>query len=282
MRIALVLLVIALSVFCSPVATSSEHSLKRSVHKVVSKRSEAESKPPKAESKPPKAESKPPKAESKPPKAESKPPKSESKPPKAESKPPKADPERIGCFKEVSKSRDLPFRRGSKGNAPEHCKRHCKEHGYLYAGVQKGSWCFCGNSFTKHVQVDDSECNTKCSGDSSRSCGGTQRTEIYSTVRRKLVLKGLGCFIDSRNRDLPIEHRSNVNTPGFCLNLCASKGFMYAGVQASEWCFCGNSLGKHGIAKDSDCNIGCSGDRRQSCGGHWRNFIYTTGVPVPK
>ena len=51
-------------------------------------------------------------------------------------------------------------------------------------------------------------------------------------------------------------------------------------LQSSNWCFCGNSYGKHGILKESECNRLCSGDTSEVCGGGWKNSIYATGVYI--
>lgn len=68
---------------------------------------------------------------------------------------------------------------------------------------------------------------------------------------------------------------SAQNTPQRCIQVCASKGFKYAGVQYSESCLCGNSYGKFGAA--SNCNMACTGDSRQVCGGGNANSVYSTG-----
>jgi hypothetical protein len=43
-------------------------------------------------------------------------------------------------------------------------------------------------------------------------------------------------------------------------------------------CFCGNSYGSHGL--DTNCNIPCSGNSIQICGGANSNSIYQTECPT--
>ena len=87
----------------------------------------------------------------------------------------------------------------------------------------------------------------------------------------------LGCFKDPNN---PFDldgylERSRQNTPQRCVQVCASRGFKYAGVQFAESCLCGNSYGRFGQA--ANCNMACTGDGRQVCGGSNANSVYSTG-----
>ncbi len=90
----------------------------------------------------------------------------------------------------------------------------------------------------------------------------------------------LGCFKDSgdpfgtENRDLNglFVSKSDM-TVKKCINLCKSKGFKYAGVEYGSQCFCGNSYGKYG--KADNCNMKCSGNANEICGGFWAINIYT-------
>ncbi len=89
----------------------------------------------------------------------------------------------------------------------------------------------------------------------------------------------IGCFRDT-NAPLDIDgyiERSRANTPGRCVSICKSKGFRYAGVQYGESCLCGNSYGRYGAA--SNCNMACTGNSDETCGGGFANYVYATGVP---
>uniref|UniRef100_A0A1I8J604 DUF3011 domain-containing protein n=1 Tax=Macrostomum lignano TaxID=282301 RepID=A0A1I8J604_9PLAT len=58
------------------------------------------------------------------------------------------------------------------------------------------------------------------------------------------------------------------------------------GMQARDWCHCGNSYGRYGQVADSECKLKCSGNIWKdnywvsggTCGGHWRNEVYSTGL----
>ncbi|OAQ20922.1 WSC domain-containing protein [Thermosulfurimonas dismutans] len=98
----------------------------------------------------------------------------------------------------------------------------------------------------------------------------------------------LGCFKDQgdpyglNGRDLAaFGFGSDKMTPDLCMRECARRGYRYAGVQYSSQCFCGNSYGKYGPA--TNCNMNCTGDKNQICGGNWANSIYNVvGLNVPK
>lgn len=94
----------------------------------------------------------------------------------------------------------------------------------------------------------------------------TPRDELrYSTYQ--------GCYADAPARALPHEAGSRSDmTPQVCQALC--EGYAYAGVQYYDQCFCGDEL-RHEIRPTEECNTPCAGDGSQTCGGEWRNSIYS-------
>ena len=86
-----------------------------------------------------------------------------------------------------------------------------------------------------------------------------------------------GCYVDNEGgrRVLPHKaHYSSKNTIEICKKLCFEKGYQYAGVEYSKECFCGNNLPRKIAPKQSDCNMDCSGDKFQKCGGGNRMNVY--------
>jgi len=89
----------------------------------------------------------------------------------------------------------------------------------------------------------------------------------------------IGCFKDTNVFDLNgFLERSSRNTPQTCIANCKARGFKFAGVQYGESCLCGNSYGRYGTA--SNCNMKCTGDPGQNCGGYSANAVYSTGAAV--
>lgn len=65
-----------------------------------------------------------------------------------------------------------------------HCINFCRELGYVYAGMQHHSSCFCGNTFPKaHTfpELTEDKCNTSCHGNPGQMCGGEYANSVYET-----------------------------------------------------------------------------------------------------
>lgn len=83
----------------------------------------------------------------------------------------------------------------------------------------------------------------------------------------------VGCFKDRPGRDLNGSRSdSSAMTPASCIALCKSQGFAYAATQYGRQCFCGNSYGQYGAA--DNCNMPCSGNPSELCGGFYANSVY--------
>ena len=87
-------------------------------------------------------------------------------------------------------------------------------------------------------------------------------------------------MVNSRALGFQIERFYSVQD---CVDQCATKGFLYAGLQNGDLCFCGNDFDKYGRADDLECNIKCrkpdedvtiTNNPFDSCGGRWRNSVY--------
>ncbi|KAH6905304.1 copper radical oxidase [Coprinopsis sp. MPI-PUGE-AT-0042] len=66
-----------------------------------------------------------------------------------------------------------------------------------------------------------------------------------------------------------------------CINFCDAQGAIYAGVEYSV--LCGNTLSNGGglTAPTSECNMRCSGDIAQPCGGPGRLNLFWSGATPP-
>ena len=101
------------------------------------------------------------------------------------------------------------------------------------------------------------------SGSSTQAGGGDKTAANY-----------LGCYTDRQDRDL-----QGATGPGptneACQAFCADRGFPFAATQWGSQCFCGNTYGKYGQVPESSCNMGCSGNPSEKCGGWWANSVYS-------
>ncbi len=92
----------------------------------------------------------------------------------------------------------------------------------------------------------------------------------------------LGCFKDPSHENKDPSHEdlgrdqalihSNVLTGARCVTTCGTRGYRFAATQNGATCICGNVYGFSGAA--DNCNLPCSGDRAEACGGFNANSIY--------
>jgi beta-D-xylosidase 4 len=60
------------------------------------------------------------------------------------------------------------------------CSDICGRLGYQYAGVEYSWQCFCGSSINSNAnKVAESQCSTRCPGNSSETCGQSNRVNIW-------------------------------------------------------------------------------------------------------
>lgn len=94
------------------------------------------------------------------------------------------------------------------------------------------------------------------------------------------VVAAAACFKDQATRDLDGHAATRGDmTPQTCIAICRSQGFAYAGAQFAAWCFCANGYGRYGPA--DNCDMKCSGDPNQICGGSWANSVYSVALGTP-
>jgi hypothetical protein len=174
----------------------------------------------------------------------------------------------LGCYTDSS-ARALPTVLAWSGATPESCIASAKAHNLAYAGVQYGGQCFGGNTLG-YSHVATSDCNMPCSANPGELCGGPWRNGVYSTS------SFVGCYTDSSTRALPTVLAWSGATPESCIASAKAHNLAYAGVQYGGQCFGGNTLGYSHVAT-SDCNMPCSANPGELCGGPWRNRVYSTG-----
>ena len=88
----------------------------------------------------------------------------------------------------------------------------------------------------------------------------------------------LGCYMDKQVRDLQGAVGPGPSNAA-CQAFCGEKGFRFAATQWGSQCFCGNSYGRYGRLPESSCNLGCSGNPSEKCGGWWASSVYEVGKP---
>jgi hypothetical protein len=118
------------------------------------------------------------------------------------------------------------------------------------------------------------------------ACGGdAQKTEIAtasSALAASATSAGtyVGCYTDNGTRALPQLLAESGATADSCIAAAKQASLAYAGLQYGGECWAGNTLGISKVT-DSQCNMPCSSDKSEACGGSWRNTIYSTVATSP-
>ncbi|KAF8341317.1 uncharacterized protein EI90DRAFT_1719489 [Cantharellus anzutake] len=199
----------------------------------------------------------------------------------------------LGCYTDDTNNRALKgYSTSVSYNTPGWCINTCASQGYTYGGVEFGQECYCSNSITTTsttgVATSASDCSMPCSGDSSQKCGGGNRIGIYKSSSSTSGWGLLGCYNDdTSNRALKgYSTSSSSNSVTSCESTCQAQGFKYAGVEYGQECYCSNSITTTSMTgtlqSPSDCNMPCSGNSQQICGGSYRINIYSfSGTSTP-
>ncbi|XP_076034140.1 xylosyltransferase oxt-like [Oratosquilla oratoria] len=128
------------------------------------------------------------------------------------------------------------------------------------------------------------ECKRLITNISCQVTAGTfypTRLPSYCPSNGQVRGKYMGCFLDSREERILKGHGAQLrrNTPLTCADICYQRGYIYAGVQYSRECFCGNEdLPLKKRVKEGECDMPCSGDNNLFCGGFLRIAIFETGL----
>jgi hypothetical protein len=179
-----------------------------------------------------------------------------------------------GCFTDDA-ARALPVQL-MDGATVEQCIQAAANVGYAYAALQWYGQCFAGNNLG-YSQVSDSECNTPCSSDSTEACGGGWRNSIYRVIPSAANQRIYeGCYTDDSVRALPVQLFWGDGTLDSCVQAASNAGYKFAGLQWYGECYAGNNRA-YQLTAESECNTPCNNKRGDTCGGAWRNSIWSTG-----
>ncbi|KAJ4324077.1 hypothetical protein N0V84_004043 [Fusarium piperis] len=170
----------------------------------------------------------------------------------------------------------------------EYCTATCKEQGYPLAGMENGRECYCASALTNGASyVKASICAAApkmiCSGNMTQYCGGPNLLTVWSdtsytppvqlVVGSTKIAKGAatyqGCYAEASNgRALSLDRTAdNVGmTNEMCVAFCQAGGYLYAGTEYSQECYCGNTINGDNIPDISQCSMQCKGNIFSYCG----------------
>ncbi|KAI9279502.1 pectate lyase superfamily protein-domain-containing protein [Umbelopsis sp. AD052] len=88
----------------------------------------------------------------------------------------------LGCYVDALTPRTLPWGGATipAGMTVEGCEADCAANSYIYAGVEYGNECWCGNTMPP-TSAPASDCNMPCKGNAAETCGAGSRFNVYKS-----------------------------------------------------------------------------------------------------
>ncbi|TVY68502.1 Glucan 1,3-beta-glucosidase [Fusarium oxysporum f. sp. cubense] len=165
------------------------------------------------------------------------------------------------------------------------CQSYCLQQGWTVWGIQNGDSCFCDNQLRMDSQIiDDSKCNIHCNGNTTNVCGGKDAIEVFGDQEMlRVQYASLGCYSWSKQAIRGTTGGDTINSPDemsvdACASLCiVTKKSEFFALWEGNLCTCGREM-TPGAKTTSmeECNVACSGQLGDNCGGKGVAEVYTT------
>lgn len=121
---------------------------------------------------------------------------------------------------------------------------------------------------------DDAEDIMKTAAEVVKNVG--EFNDAAATNVKGFKTEYVGCFRDRRKRDLPVLFGKYKKIKrAACLAEAKAKKFKYIGHQYGGECWMSNQMGKYGQVDDKECNMKCALEKDLTCGGGWRNSVWS-------
>ncbi|KAJ7057174.1 WSC domain-containing protein, partial [Mycena amicta] len=205
-----------------------------------------------------------------------------------------------GCVSEPSSGRTLSnYSFVDGGMTIDKCVATCNSKGFHIAGAEYADECYCSDAFQATAlgggaAAPASDCNMPCAGESTQTCGAGNRLSIYSANQTTTTTPTgptlptgwayVSCMQDGNARLLNGYTFSNSSmTVESCIGTCKARGFIYAGIENANECWCDNTIstangGGVAAGSASECNMACAGNSNEICGAGFRISLYTKTV----
>lgn len=119
------------------------------------------------------------------------------------------------------------------------CRTGCAQMNYTLAGTELGRQCWCGNALGGSARPQPySVCTSPCSGNSSQTCGGDYKIQVYSTNGLQVPTQpagSLGCY-DTANPStkapglVAYSYYSDKMDSNLCKKTCQAQGYSKAAL----------------------------------------------------
>ncbi|TIA57408.1 hypothetical protein D6C77_06205 [Aureobasidium pullulans] len=180
-------------------------------------------------------------------------------------------------------------------NTIDMCTAACVNAGYSVAGMEYGTQCWCDNQIGPDAQkVLDLGCSQACAGNSSQTCGQSNRLSLYSNgapSQRQAPSNPevvgnyyfSGCHSEASS-GRALSGPSYSDGKNMTLESCAAfcNGYKYFGIEYAGECYCGSYFGAgSAIVADSTCSMLCTGNSLELCGGSGALSVYQLNSDAP-
>jgi hypothetical protein len=118
------------------------------------------------------------------------------------------------------------------------CMLSCSRAGYTFSGVTIYARCYCDNDYTKY----GTSAEAYAKGNSGELYGGDFTLNVWRAATY------IGCYTDSSTARVFPYIAPNVAHASECIQHCSLAGYLYAGIEYGNQCFCGNSYSKAGTS----------------------------------
>ena len=205
----------------------------------------------------------------------------------------------LGCASEATSGRALNASTYTNTTVTnDQCASFCAAQNYALFGTEYSTQCFCSNALAAGATYPyKTGCSMACAGTLKASspfaayantCGGSNRLSLWSNTLYKPVqnpatigtFQSKGCYVEGTT-GRALTNASITSTTGMtaesCVSYCSKKGYPLAGLENGDECYCGDKLRNGGkLANDapSRCNMRCSGNKYEYCGGLSRLNVY--------
>ena len=193
----------------------------------------------------------------------------------------------LGCYTDSTSARGLRLDGFAANDMTEgKCISYCDQRGYSYAAVEYGQECWCDYLVrSPSTQTPASDCNFACAGSSGEACGGSSRMNVFTNGDAAPVenpgvngFHSLSCYTDSdkaRTLSTYLPVSDGIVFVRGCIEQCQQRGFTYCGVEYGKQCFGGYGILNNAQPADpTTCDMPCSGNRTEKCGGSSRINLY--------
>lgn len=85
----------------------------------------------------------------------------------------------LGCYVDANTLSNKTDKAGGASLTVDKCEAACFGGGYMYAGVETGTDCWCGHFVAASWTANQTDCNIPCGGNKTQTCGGKSVLNVF-------------------------------------------------------------------------------------------------------